>query len=196
MNKEKEIFQRDDLRTGGFYELCIQVCPSIDNKPIELYINYIWTLDNVKGPFDKDFNKTEIDINNFEHQGLITLDNSLIPFKTFNIREEEPIEAGFNWFDISFYTAAIEYVFGEEYKTWTEKPKCPPQIERFFDSLIKQLFKIYKFKLAIIDFEVSGQYYLDDLKKPIENIFYPKFFVGTENYDLIAEENKKSVTFI
>jgi hypothetical protein len=87
-------------------------------------------------------------------------------------------------------------VFGEDYKTWIDKPKCPPQIEFFFDSMIKELFNISRFKLAIIDFEVSGQYYLSDLNKPIENPFHPKFFTGTENMNLIAKENKERVTFV
>jgi hypothetical protein len=196
MDKEKEIFQRDDLRTGGFFELCIQVCPSIDNKPIELYTDYIWTRHNVKGPFDYDFNKTEIDINNNEHRGLIYLNNSLIPFKTFNIREEEPVENGYNWFDISFYTAAIEFVFGEEYKTWTENPKVPQQIDIFFNSMINELFNIHRFHLAIIDFEVSGQYYLNDLRKPLNNYTKSRFYVGKEYNNIIAEVNKEKVIFI
>lgn len=196
MIEEKEIFQRKDLKSGGFYELCIQVCPSIDNVPIESYTDYIWSLDNVSGPFDNDFNQVKIDFENFEHNGLLKLDDYVIPFKTYNIREDEPIETGYNWFDICFYTAAIEHVFGQEYKTWTEKPKCPPQIERFFDSIVKELFDIFRFKLAIVDFEASGQYYLSDLNKPIENPFYPKFYIGIENDGLIAKENKEGVTFI
>jgi len=31
---------------------------------------------------------------------------------------------------------------------------------------LKALYKIYPFELAMLDFEVSGQYYFDDLKKP------------------------------
>ncbi len=196
MTEEKEIFQRKDLKTGGFYELSIQVCPSIDNEPIEKYTDYIWSLDNVIGPFDYDFEEIKVDCNNFEHNGLLRLDKYVIPFKTYNIREDEPIETGFNWFDICFYTSAIEHVFGADYKTWTEKSKCPPQIEYFFKSIVTGLFNVYSFKLAIIDFEVSGQYYLSDLSKPIENPFYPRFFIGTQNIDLIAKENKDRVTFI
>ena len=196
MIEEKEIFQRKDLKTGGFYELSIQVCPSIDNEPIEKYTDYIWSLDNVTGPFDNDFEEIKIDCKNFQHNGLLRLDKYVIPFKTYNIREDEPIETGYNWFDICFYTAAIEHVFGADYNTWTEKPKCPLEIESFFKSIVARLFNIYRFKLAIIDFEVSGQYYLSDLSKPIENPFYPKFFVGTQHTDLIAKENKDRVTFI
>lgn len=55
MTELKEIFLDKDLRCGGFYELAIQVCPSSDNDPIKLYTDFIWTLNNVSGPFDEDF---------------------------------------------------------------------------------------------------------------------------------------------
>lgn len=97
--------------------MCLQVCPSIDQRPIQFYTDYIWTLDNVDGPYDSEFNRIAVDIEQFEHQGILTLGEYSIPFKTFNIREQEPIETGFNWFDISFYTAAIESIFGQEYQT-------------------------------------------------------------------------------
>ena len=155
MTKLKDIFLDKDLRCGGFYELAIQVCPSIDNNPINLYTDFIWTLNNVSGPFDEDFKKIETNIENFQHRGLIRLENFDIPFMTYNIREDEPIETGFNWFDICFYTAAIEKVFGSEYETWTENPKVPKQLTDFFTSVLKALYKIYPFELAMLDFEGS-----------------------------------------
>jgi hypothetical protein len=112
---------------------------------------------------------------------------------TYNIRETEPIETGFNWFDICFYTATIEKVFGSEYQTWTENPKVPKQLTDFFTSILKALYKIYPFELAMLDFEVSGQYYFDDLKKPINTWTYSAFFVGQNKYDLVAVENRKFV---
>jgi hypothetical protein len=116
---------------------------------------------------------------------------------TYNIREDEPVETGFNWFDICFYTAAIEKVFGAEYQTWTENPNVPKELKKFFHGIIKQLFKVYPFKLAILDFEVSGQYYFDDLRKPLVNGWTPSsFFVSKENYEHISSENRKYVTKI
>lgn len=195
MTDKKNLFLDDKLRTGGFYELCIQVCPSIDNEPIKLYTDFLWSLDNVEGPYDNEFNRTTIDIK-YEHRGLLTVDNKLIPFKTFNIREEEPIETGFNWFDISIYTSAIEQVFGDKHKTWTENPNPPKAIIDFYHWTMRELYKIYPFKLAFIDFEISGQYYLDDLKGKIENWTKTRFYVGQENIKLIADENKEMVTVI
>ena len=197
MTDTKEIFLDKDLRLGGFYELCIQDCPSIDNEPIKKYTDYIWSLKNVDGPYDNDFHKTSADINNFRHEGILHLDNFNIPIVTINIRETEPIETGFNWFDICFYTAAIEKVFGEDFKTWTENPKCPKQIDDFFTTILKDLFEISKFKLAIIDFEVSGQYYLDDLSADLsDNWTNSIFYIGRDNYNIISPKNKDLVTII
>lgn len=190
----KDIFLDKDLRCGGFYELAIQVCPSIDNDPIKLYTDFIWTLDNVLGPFDEDFKTIQTDIDNFQHRGLIKLGNFDIPFMTYNVRETEPIETGFNWFDICFYTAAIEHVFGSEYQTWTENPKVPKELTDFFIKTLKDLYKIFPFQLSMLDFEVSGQYYLDDLTKPLTNNWTTStFYVGQKNYDSIATENRKFV---
>ncbi len=194
MTEQKNMFLDKDLRCGGFYELAIQVCPSTDNNPIKLYTDFIWTHKNVSGPFDEDFNTIQTDIENFQHRGLISLDNFVIPFMTYNIRETEPIETGFNWFDICFYTAAIERVFGSEYQTWTENPKVPKELTDFFTKTLKDLYKIFPFELAMLDFEVSGQYYLDDLTKPLTNNWTTStFYVGQKNYDLIATENRKFI---
>ena len=73
---------------------------------------------------------------------------------TYNIRETEPIETGFNWFDICFYTAAIEHVFGSEYQTWM-KTQMFKQLTDFFTKTLKDLFNLFPFELAILDFEVS-----------------------------------------
>jgi hypothetical protein len=197
MTNSKDIFLDKGLRVGGFYELAIQVCPSIDNGPIKLYTDFIWKLKNVEGPYDINYNSIEVDIGNIQHNGILYLDNYVIPFRTYNIREDEPVETGFNWFDICFYTATIEKVFGSEYQTWTENPNVPKELRNFFHKAIKQLFKVYPFQLAILGFEVSGQYYLDDLKKPLLNGWTPSgFFIGQNNFEPISSDNKKFVTKI
>lgn len=197
MTNSKDIFLDKELKTGGFYELAIQVCPSADNEPIKLYTEFIWTLSNVEGPFDFDYNKISTDIDNIQHNGILKLGNFVIPFMTYNIREDEPVETGFNWFDICFYTTAIEKVFGEEYQTWTENPKVPIEIKNFLDKMVKSLYKIYPFRLATIDFEVSGQYYLDNLKEPITHTWMPtNFYVGQDNFEVISPAIRNYVTKI
>lgn len=186
----------EKLRCGGFYELCVQVCPSINMEPIKVYSDFIWALENVDGPYDSNFDKISIDIENVEHQGILTISEYVIPFKTFNIREQEPVETGYNWFDVCFYTAAIKEVFGQEYNIWTDNPKCPEPLEKFLHRTMKALHGIYPFELAIIDFEISGQYYLDDLKKEFNNWTSSRFYTGKEKMELIADYNKGVVTII
>jgi hypothetical protein len=194
MTDSKEIFLDKELRCGGFYELAIQVCPSIDNAPIRLYTDFIWSLNEVSGPFDEEYEIIKTDIENIQHRGLVKLENFEIPFMTYNIRESEPIETGFNWFDICFYTAAIEHVFGSEYLTWTEKPNVPKELSDFFTKTLKDLFNLFPFELAILDFEISGQYYLDDLKTPLKsNLTTSNFYVGRKNFESISPENRKLV---
>jgi hypothetical protein len=72
----------------------------------------------------------------------------------------------------------------------------PKQLTDFFTSILKALYKIYPFELAMLDFEVSGQYYFDDLKKPTNTWTYSAFFVGQNKYDLVAVENRKFVKTI
>lgn len=195
MKNLKDIFLNRDLNCGGFYELAIQVCPIVDNEPIKLYTDFIWTLDNVSGPYDEDFKTINTDIENFVHRGVIRLGNYDIPFLTYNIRET--IETGYHWFDICFYAGMIEHVFGSEYQTSTENPKVPKELTDFFMKAVKDLYKIFPFKLATLGFEVSGWYYLDDLSTPItHNVPTSAIYVGQENYDLIADENRKFISII
>lgn len=197
MIETKKLFLDLELRTGGFYELSIQVCPSIDNHPINIYTEYIWALKNVEGPFDISYNKINPNISNISHYGILNLESFAIPFMTYNIKEDEPIETGYNWFDICFYTSAIEKIFGDEYQTWTENPKSPEQIKNFFRETMKQLYKLFPFQLAMVDFEISGQYYMERLKTDLIGEWLPsKFYVGRENYKLVTEMNKKFVTII
>jgi hypothetical protein len=48
----------------------------------------------------------------------------------------------------------------------------------------------------MIDFEISGQYYLADLNKDLNNLTNSKFFVNEENAHLISERNKRIVKII
>ena len=197
MTNSKDLFLDKEIRLGGFYELAIQVCSSVENDPIKKYTDFIWTLDNVQGPFDDNYNKIKTDIEIFSNNGLIKIDNFELPFLTYNVRETEPIETGFNWFDICFYTAAIEKVFGSEYQTWVEKPKSPKQLDYFFLTTVKKLFEIYPFKLAILGYEVSGQYYFDNLMQEFEYDSTPtKFFIGQKNLELVAAKNRNLITII
>jgi hypothetical protein len=196
MSNLKNLFLNPMLKTGGFYELAIQVCPSIDNIPIKDYTDFIWNKINVEGPFDVNFNLISVDIDNIEHNGILTLGDYKIPFKTYNIREAEPTETGYNWFDICFYTSAIEHVFGKEFQTWTESPKVPIELNKFLEQTALELHDIFHFQLALKDFEISGQYYLKDLSETLQAPFRPQFIIGKTNAAIVKESNKPFVTLV
>jgi hypothetical protein len=192
----KNIFFDRELRCGGFYELAIQVCPSTNNEPIKLYSEYVWSLQNVHGPYDDNFSHVQVDIATFRHEGLIKL-NHLLPFITYNVRETEPIETGFNWFDIGFYSAAIEHIFGSEFQTWSETPVIPQELSKFLFETMISLYHIYPFELAMIGYEVSGQYYLHDLTKPLNNNWTASnIYVGKNNFTQVAVENQKMINIL
>ena len=49
----------------------------------------------------------------------------------------------------------------------------------------------------MLDFEVSGQFYLDDLTKPLTNNWVTSnFYVGQNKYNLILTENRKFIKWI
>jgi len=196
MTNRKDIFLNQNIRCGGFYELSIQVCQSNDNRPIENYTNFIWTKDNVSGPYDDNFRQVDINNENNQHQGILTLSDFSIPFKTFSTCEQNPIETGYNWFDISFYTATLDYAFALDNTHWSEKDTCPAILKAFLLDTLKALYSIYPFLLATIDFEISGQYYLDNLKDGLDNWTNSEFYVGKINYDSIKNDYKKYVTVI
>lgn len=194
---DSEIFNNQKLRTGGFYELAIQVCSSTESTPIKLYTDLIWGLNQVAGPFNNNFEKIQPIIENIRHEGLLRLGSYSIPFITYNIRESSPVETGYNWFDLCIYTSAIEHIFGPEYSTWGPSQKVPNELMAFFTKTIKKLYELHTYQLAILDFEVSGQYYLEDLFKPLNHSYQSsKFFIGKDNYDKVAIENRQYVTVV
>ena len=63
----------------------------------------------------------------------------------------------------------------------------------FLSKTIKDLYKRYNFELAIIGFEVSGQYYFENLKQLVNTWEFTEFFIGENKLDLVAIQNKEFV---
>lgn len=57
------------------------------------------------------------------------------------------------------------------------------------------MFNLHPFLMAFIDFEISGQYYLQDLKGNLNNWTNTRFFTGRQQADDIMQEYKDTVTF-
>jgi hypothetical protein len=115
-----EIFKNQDLRTGGFFELCIQVSESTNDFIIQKYFEFFWNQPNVQGPFDENLNTINKKLD-YRLEGILNIENVEIPFINFNIKEENPIESGSYWFDVSFYITTIEKLVHLEPQNWDEK---------------------------------------------------------------------------
>jgi len=200
MTENKTLLFDKEARCGGFYELCIQVCPSIDNSPITLYTDFLWTQSNIEGPFEETWNgytNSKLEYENAINNGVLTLDKYSIPFLTYNVREESPIETGFNWFDICFYEETLNKVFKVENIFAEENSYYKKVIDTYLTKLMKDFYQVYPFQLAMIDFEISGQYYLDNLiKGDLNNWTNTKYFIGQQNLADIKEEYKSLVTIV
>ena len=196
MTDTKNLFLNDNIRCGGFYELCIQVYPTVDTIPLKTYNDFFWSLDNISGPHNDKFEKVNVDIDNYTQEGILTIGDRQLPFKHFTIREANPIETGFAWFDISFYTATIEHVFQLEPQHWSDHPNAPSAVQEFLYDTMKRLFKLHPFLLAFVDFEISGQYYLHDFNGNLNNWTNTKFFTGRQHSNDIKQEYKNLVTFL
>ncbi|MFV0191227.1 hypothetical protein OBK29_15060 [Empedobacter falsenii] len=191
-----EMFKNQDLRTGGFFELCIQVSESSKNDIVQKYFDFFWNQPNVEGPFDNDL-KPINKIIDYRLEGILNIENVKIPFINFNIKEENPIETGSYWFDISFYITTIEKLFQIEPQNWDEKSNCPKELLEYLLQLMKKLYEIHPFKLALLDFEISGEYRIEDLKNlDFVNWSNSILYIGKENLDKVNEENLKYVKIL
>ena len=200
MTDSKKLLFDKEARCGGFYELCIQVCPSLDNNPIIRYTDFVWTLSNVEGPFEETWNgytNSKIDYENAVNYGIIKIDKYSIPFQTYNVREEHPVETGFNWFDVCFFEETLNKIFDVENVFDERNANFKKIIDTYLETLMKDLFRVYPFQLAMIDFEISGQYYLDNLTNGnLNNWTNTKFFIGKQSLLSVKKEYKDVLTVV
>ena len=165
MSSVKQIFIDSDIRCGGFFELAIQVSPSSEQDSVRAYRTLIWQLSEVQGPYDAHMNLIPSDPDGYKQEGVLSLGNRHIPFKLHYIKEE-PFDSGYNWFTLSIYTATIGRVFDLQYSTFTGIGELPEALDNFLVNLMKSLNKIFPFLLALKDFDITGEYYLENLQKP------------------------------
>lgn len=203
MRRAKEIWNNDELRCGGFYELAIEV--SDNNKPrewIENILTSIFELEFIEGPFDNQLNKSDffLDMENGygENLGYLRIDGNEIPFKTVFISEEGQNES--NWLDLCFYTAIYEQVLGKQYQTWATNGKWHKGFDEMLETVLIHLNSKQKIRMGVLGFEVSGIYYLKTLmEKELTNndVSHTKFFVNKgeilkgKNWDLVSEIKTK-----
>ena len=111
--------------------------------------------------------------------GYIEIEDKKVPFKTFNIPEEG--EGGSNWLDICIYTAIYEEILGKEFQTWAIVGKWHEGFDKRLIQILEELNSIQKIRIGVIGFEISGMYYLQNLKEKEltpNDISHTKFFVN------------------
>ncbi|RYZ86207.1 MAG: hypothetical protein EOP04_14330 [Proteobacteria bacterium] len=197
MSDLKDMFVNPRLRVGGYFELAIQVSESVDNEVVRKYKKHLWDLLYIDGPYDREMSPKDVEPDGYCEEGIVHLYGRSIPFITYYIKEESPVESGYNWFDVSFFTEAIDFVFGATNSDWPSRPSPPEEIRVFFKELMEAFYSIHPFRLAFCDFEISGQYYLHDLKAPnLQNWTNTHFYVPASESKDILPQYHGMVTFI
>ena len=194
MREIRDIWNNSDIRCGGFYEMAIQVSDNKSIEPIRKLTKAVFNIDFINGPYDNDFNNTQIDLEYFENIGLIKIENKFLPFKTYHISEEG--DDGNNWLDISIYTGILEEILGKEYKTWDTNSKLHEGVDKLLVDLLKVINSRFKIKLGILGFEVSGMYDLEwlmDNELKNADISHTRFYIDSDNFNLINPVNYNNV---
>ena len=181
MKKIKDIWNNKELRCGGYYELAMEVSSNKEIEPVKELTKQVFQCDFVHGPFNSNFELVELDLEYFDNLGYIEIEDKKVPFKTFNVPEEG--NEGSNWLDICVYTAIYEEIFGDEYQTWSTEGKWHKGYDNQLIRILNRLNSIYKIRIGVIGFEISGMYYLQNLrhKELTENdVSHTKFFVNKD----------------
>jgi len=197
MTTAKEIWNNKDLRCGGFYELSIQVSDNQSGDPIKLLAKTIFEMDFVKGPFDDQFNKVELDLEYGNNLGYLVIEGKQLPFQTYFMLLEGDGE--YHWLDISIHTAMLENVLGEEYKTWTLDAKWHKGLDDLLMDILKQLNHVFNIQMAMIGFEVSTMYGIDWLinnELQDHDISHTKFFVNKADIPKLNPGNSEKVNLL
>lgn len=179
MKTAKEIWNNEELRCGGFYELAIEVSSNEEREPVKELTKQLFQLDFIKGPFNSEFTNVELDLEYFDNLGFIEIEEKKVPFKTFNVPEDG--EGGSNWLDICVYTAIYEEILGKEYQTWATEGKWHKGFDNLLIQILEELNSVRKIRIGVIGFEVSGMYYLQTLKEKEltdNDTTHTKFFVN------------------
>lgn len=175
----KEIWNNRNLRSGGYYELAMEVSSNKEIKPVRALTKRLFQLDFISGPFNSEFKEIDLDLEYFDNLGSIQIQDKLVPFKTFSFPEDGV--DGSNWLDISIYTAIYEEILGKEYQTWASDGKRHEAFDKLLIKILNELNTIHKIRVGIIGFEISGTYYLQTLKEQQltkNDISHTKIFVN------------------
>ncbi|MGH1338451.1 MAG: Fic family protein [Aureispira sp.] len=195
MKTAQELWANKEWRKGGVYELALEVCSNKEKQPVVDLAQALFELDVIQGPFNRDFEPAPLDTEYFRSIGYIEVGAIQVPFVLFFISEEG--DGGSNWLDISIYTGLYEEAFGEAYKTWAEEATWNEALEQVFAQIIQELNAVYKIRLGLLGYEISGLYSLQGLKEKElpEDLSNPSTFFLNEG-EILKGKNIEQVRFI
>lgn len=195
MDEVIKIWNNDKYKSGGFYEIAMQIENNDDSKIVKILLEKLFQIENISGPFDNNLEHKKLDLEYFENIGILEINNKKLPFKTHHF----PGDNGINWLDISIYTAMLEKVLGTEYQTWNingNDTKFHEGLDKILIDILRILNAERNIQLGILGFEVSAMYEFDWLSKNelTENdIAFSRFFINKNALDKINLKNKDKV---
>lgn len=171
---KRQYFTKDDVWNGGFYELAIEIGPTSDQR-LKTVLTTVWSHPTLQGCYrdptkepdeqqrlDPQSNKVELE---GHLHGIARLPNGIqVACGTCTVREEN----GSDWLDLYIPMGALSegyevraYPFGEkgEYSEDWQRP-----VEDWLVAIGHHVFSQVKFALALIGFEVSGEYYAEEIE--------------------------------
>ena len=171
---KRQYFTKDDVWNGGYYELAIEIGPTSDQR-LRTALTTIWSHPTLQGCYrdrrqepdeQQQLNPQNDEVELEGHlQGIARLPNGIeVACGTCTIREEN----GSDWLDLYIPMGALSegyevetYPFGEsgEYSEDWQRP-----VEDWLVAIGHHVFSQVKFALALIGFEVSGDYYAEEIE--------------------------------
>lgn len=195
MLSKKELFAIIPDEFSGYYELSIQVKENGLMNPFLDYNNYWWNQDEVEGPFDADFNQISLPSDQTNFNGMLTLGDFHLPFKTsYNpwIWASDDDVKSYKY-TISFSSELIELVFGEAHTVWKTAKNSPQVLQSYLEKTLRELYKISPFEIAVIGFEIRELASLELLIQGSTDDTDSSFYVDPLVHLSINDANKQRV---
>ncbi len=189
---EKQFFTKEGLWDGGYYELALEIGEASDDK-LQKALLAIWQHPKLTGGYlqrDKEpieQQKADISIISLETgshlQGLARLPNNYkIACGTCLIREDE----GPDWLDFYLPMGSLAEAYQVGAYPFDENENSPKLWQKEVDGWLAEIgnfiYSKVRYKLGLIGFEVSGEFYSSQFdKNEIPEKRYEGFLWPTEN---------------
>lgn len=157
---DRDTFVFDENWHGSYYELCIELGPTGDDKRLCTVLELIWSQPQLQGSWASrcDYNSGSLPIECCDgvvvpRYGIITLspgvDTGCI---TLTVREPD----GSDWLDLCIPTGMLELCFDLQYPLDYATNPWMYQVDKLLSEIAASVFREIPFHLGIIGEEASG----------------------------------------